>query len=245
MRQERFLAHESHRKAAELLEPYREDLGAAYPTLHFIVRWSVEHATEQDPAPHLMTCYWTLEEALGQSERNIRRHLIEDGHPWSETVEHLIDLRHNYGKLLDGKDERGKDKTKTCITSMVIRFFPRGRQSPRAKVKRWGRRDLLLESDAGRTRPTRLGREKDRYERLEPQMSAYSSVKEQCCQNNWSLVKLGQTVSDRVNHDKDSGSLYADIPENYVLDALRSDLALSVERARATLHHSPAPAASW
>ena len=30
------------------------------------------------------------------------RHLVEDGHPWSPTVRHLLDLRHNYGELRDG-----------------------------------------------------------------------------------------------------------------------------------------------
>ena len=232
-RQETLYEHDSHIKATSLLEPYHKVLGAAYETLHLLCRWSLEHATDTDPAPHLMTTYWVLEEATGKCERTLRRHLVEDGYPWSEAVRDLIDVRHNYGEMLDGKDEKGKNKTRPCITSMVIRFFPRGRQSKEARVKRWGRRDLLSESDAGRTRPTRLGREKNRYERLEPQMSACSSVEEQCYQNNWFLVKLGQTVSDRVEQTKDYGSLYADIPKNYVLDALRSDLALSVEKARA------------
>ena len=230
-RQETFLEHDSHRKATELLEPYREDLGAAYLTIHFIVRWSVEHATEQDPAPHLMTCYWTLEEALGQSERNIRRHLIEDGHRWSATVKYLIDLRHNYGELLDGKDDQGNDKTRPVITSTVIRFFPKGRLSDRARVKRWGRRDLLTDSDEGRTRPTRQSVQNTRYRRKNGLMSGYSSVKEQYQDFNWLMVKLGQTVSERSDeqNSKNYGSLYADIPKNHVLDALRSDLHQALE----------------
>jgi len=234
-RQERFYPHDSYLKATELLAPYRKALGAAYKTLHLLARWSVEHATENDPAPHLMTCYWTLEEALGQSERNLRRHLVEAGHPWSDSIRHLIDLRHNYGELLDGKDDEGKDKTRPCITSMVIRFFPRGRQSDNARVKRWGRRDLLADSDEGRTRPTRqhLQPSKRRYERSKAQMSGYSSVKEQAEQNNWLLVKLGQTVSQRSEENKDYGSLYADIPKNHVLDALRSDLNLALEETKA------------
>ena len=177
-RQEGLFEHESHVEATELLEPHRKALGKAYGTLHLLARWSIEHATEDDPAPHLMTTYWTLEEALGKCERTLRRHLTEDGHGWSEAVGKLIDVRHNYGEMLDGKDENGKDKTKPCITSMVIRFFPRERQSKEARVKRWGRRDLLVESDEGRTRATRPAQEKRRYQRTNGQMSAYSSVEE-------------------------------------------------------------------
>ena len=231
-RQEGLYEHESHIRATELLEPYRKALGNAYETVHLLCRWCLEHATDTDPAPHLMTTYWVLEEALGKCERTLRRHLVEPGHPWSKAVRKFIDIRHNYGRMLDGKDEKGRDKTRTCITSMVIRFFPRGRQSEKARVKRWGRRDLLAESDAGRTRPTRRG-EKARYERLEPRMSAYSSVEEQRCEHNWFLVKLGQMVTDRAESSKDCGNLYADIPKNHVLHALRQDLELCLERARA------------
>ena len=230
--QEPYLEHDSHLKATELLEPHKKALGAAYPLLHVLARWSIENATEDDPAPHLMTCYWTLEEIVGRSERHLRRYLIEDGWRWSEAVRHLIDVRPNYGERLDGKDEQGKDKYSPCTTSMVIRFFPRGRQGKQARVKRWGRRDLLAESDEGRTRPTR-NVEKVRYKREEGQMSAYSSVEEQSEKNNWLLVRLGQTVSHRVAKSKDFGSLYADIPKNHVLDALRADLSLSIENARA------------
>ena len=199
--------------------------------MHFLARWSLENATEDDPAPHLTTTYWTLEEAVGKSERQLRRYLAEGGHHWSEAVRHFVDVRPNYGERLDGKDELGRDKYAPCITSMVIRFFPRGRQSSEARVKRWGRRDLLAESDEGRTRATRNA-EKGRYRRQMSQMSAYSSMEEKQGENNWLLVKLGKTVSFREK-SKDSGSLYADIPRNHVLDALRSDLSLSVENARA------------
>lgn len=228
-----FLPHSSHIRATELLEPYQEALGAAYGTLHLLARWSVEHATESDPAPHLMTCYWTLEEALGLSERTLRRHLVEDGHSWSATVRHLIDTRHNYGQMLDGKTSSGDDKFRTVISSMVIRFFPNGRCSKNARVKRWGRRDLLADADEGRTRPSRSNPEKRRYSRQKGLMSAYSSVEEQNQDHNWLLVKLGQTVSDRVAQEKTLGNLYADIPTKYVLDALHSDLKLSLENARA------------
>ena len=152
-----------------------------------------------------MTCYWTLEEALGVCERTVRRHLTEDGHPWSETVCHLIDIRHNYGAMLDGKDDNGFDRTRTVITSTIIRFFPRGRQSDSARVKRWGRRDLLTDSDEGRTRPTRQSEQNTRYQRKNAQMSGYRSVKEQSRENNWLLVKLGQTVSERASEKNRSG----------------------------------------
>ena len=228
--QESVLEHESHTAATALLEPHRKALGVAYPLLHFLARWSLENATEADPAPHLMTTYWTLEEALGLSERQLRRHLVEDKWRWSEAVRHLVDVRPNYGKRLNGKDKNGKDKLDKCITSIVIRFFPKGRYSERARIRSWGRRSLLAESDAGRTRATRKT-EKRRYGRRESQMSAYSSVQKSVRQNNWLLTRIGRTVSYQPK-SKDFGNLYADIPRNYVLDALRADLNLSVENAR-------------
>ena len=220
-------AHLSHLRATELLEPYREALGAAYGTLHALARWSTEQATDDDPAPHLMTTYWTLEEITGLSERTLRRHLIEDGHPWSEIVCHLIDVRRNYGMMPQGEEE------KSVITNMVIRFFPKGRLSPQAKVKRWEKRNLIEEADNGRTRATRprAYEEKQRYKRYESLMSASSSVREQVEEHNWFMVKLGQTVPIGANK-KDFGRLYADIPTKHLLDALRADLRLSEENAR-------------
>ena len=63
-------------------------------------------------------------------------------------------------------------------------------------------------------------------------MSGYSSLKEQSVENNWLMVKLGLTVSERSQerNSKNCGSLYADIGKNHVLDALRSDLHLSLEQ---------------
>ncbi len=220
--------HSSHRTAIELLEPYREALGAAYKTLYVLARCSIEQATDDDLAPHLMTTYWTLEEITGLSERTLRRHLIEDGHPWSETVRHLIDVRHNYGIMPQGEED------KSVITNMVIRFFPKGRLSPQAKVKRWGKRNLIEEADNGRTRATRpraYEEEQRRYARREPLMSASSSVREQIEKHNWFMVKLGQTVPTRAKK-KDFGRLYADIPTKHLLDALRADLQLTEENAR-------------
>ena len=233
--QESFLEHESHVKATELLEPFKAALGAAYAVIHLLARWSLEHATERDPAPHLMTTYWVLEEATGLSERTLRRHLVEDGHPWSAAVRGLIDVRHNRGPMLDGKDGRGNDAYRSVITCMVIRFFPKTRLSHNARVKRWGRRDLLADADEGRTRFTRsdAGVEKERYARRKPRMSAYSSLKEQCFENNWFAIFLAQTVSGCAAQINSCGNLYADIPRNCVLDALQADLQLAVETAQA------------
>ena len=101
-------------------------------------------------------------------------------------------------------------------------------------MKRWGRRDLLSrQSDEGRTRPTRQSVQNIRYQRKTGLMSGYSSLKEQSVENNWLMVKLGQTVSERAGQPKNCGSLYADIPKNHVLDALRSDLRLALEQTEA------------
>ena len=212
--------HPSHAQATELLAPYREALGPAYPTLHLLARWSIEHASQDDPAPHLLTTYWTLEEATGKTERTLMRHLVEDGHPWSSTVRHLLDLRHNFGELKDG------DNRRPCIVGTVIRFFPRGRQSENARVKRWGERDLIAEADAGRTRACRAPRE--RYGRRPPRMSAYRSVREEARKHNWVLLHVGRSL-EPVREDL--ATLYADIPDAHVLNALRADLSLAVERA--------------
>ncbi len=174
-----------------------------------------------------MTTYWTLEEITGLSERTLRRHLIEDGHSWSKMVRHLIDVRHNYGTMPQGEED------KSVITNMVIRFFPRGRLSLQAKVKRWGERNLIEEADNGRTRATRLRayEKEQRYERREPLMSASSSVGEQIEKHNWFMAKLGQTVPTRAKKE-DFGRLYADIPTKHLLDALRADLQLTEENDR-------------
>ncbi len=123
--QEEIFEHESHERATELLEPFRVVLGPAYCVMHLLARWSIENATESDPAPHLMTTYWSLEEATGLSERTLRRHLIEDGHAWSEAVRSLIDIRLNYGKMLDGKDESGCDAYRTCYHEYCYPLFPK------------------------------------------------------------------------------------------------------------------------
>ena len=177
-----------------------------------------------------MTTYWSLAEALGKSARTLQRHLVESGHPWSEAVRQLIDVRTCFGPYLCGRGDDGRDLEHPTNVATVIRFFPRGRHSANARVKRYGRRDLLNDSDEGRTAPRREVT-KARYERVPPGMSVYSSVREQCQENNWLLVKLGQTVTDRQDQLKDSGNLYADIPKNHVLDALRVDLGLAVNRA--------------
>ena len=231
--QEPFEEHSSHRRATELLEPFKDDLGAAYETLRLIARCSIEYASEREPAPHLMTTYWALEEMTGKCERTLIRHLVEDGHSWSETVRSLIDVRHNYGTMLDAKDEDGRQKERPVIVGTIIRFFPQTRLTPNAKVKKWGRRDLIADADEGRTRNTRpTDGEKHRYQRNLRQMSVYSSVKEQVETNNWLLVKVGQTISNRQEKLKNSASLYADIPRKHLLNVLRADLGIVVEQAQ-------------
>jgi hypothetical protein len=235
--QEPLEPHESHRTASELLQPYQTLLGASYDTLHLLARWSIENATEQDPAPHLMTTYWTLEEALGKNERTLRRHLVETGHAWSETVRHLIDIRPCYGTMTWWNKETQQDEEHTRPIGLVIRFFPNGRQSPKACVKRWGRRDLIADADDGMTRPSRPAWvteqcTRGRYQRTQGLMSAHSSVTEQSSTYSWFMVRLGLTVTNRRENKKDPCKLYADIPAQYVLDTLRQDLQVTLEGAR-------------
>lgn len=217
--------HESHQRATTLLEPHREALGPSYPTIHLLARWSLEHATDTDPAPHLLTTYWSLEEATGKSSRTLMRHLVEESHPWSATVKTLIDVRHNYGEMQVG------DSTRPCIVGTVIRFFPKGRLTPRARVCRWGERDLIAEADAGRTRPCRP--QPPRYQRRTPRMSAYTALKEQAVRFNWVMIHVGRSAPEE---NKILADLYADIPKQHVLNALRADLAIHLERAQVAGH---------
>jgi hypothetical protein len=150
------------------------------------------------------------------------RHLVEDGHPWSPTVRHLVDVRHNYGELKAG------DASRPCIVGTVIRFFPRGRQSPNARVKRWGERDLIEEADAGRTRACRPSR--DRYGRRSPRMSAYRPVREEARNHNWVMLHVGRSLQPVR---EDLATLYADIPDAHVRNALRADLSAAVGLAEA------------
>ena len=221
--------HPSHAEATRLLAPFRDELGPAHAILHLIARWSVEHATAADPAPHLLTTYWTLEEATGKSERTLMRHLVETVHRWSERVRSLVDVRPNYGVLHVG------DGTRPCIAGTVIRFFRSGRLSAEARVKRWGTRDLLAEADTGRTRSGRLApAAAARYRRGGSRMSVYSSVTEQAIENNWVMVNLGTSVPQL--QEQNLANLYADIPKQHLLSALRDDLRLAVELAQERGH---------
>lgn len=215
--------HWSHGRATAILARYRTALGPAYGTLHTIARFALELASEETPAPHLFTTYWTLEEATGLSRRTLQRHLAEDGHAWSATVRHLLDIRVAYGTMPRGPTED------PCIVGVVIRFFPRGRLSPHARVKRWGARDLIAESAAGRTRPTRATEQRP-YARHEVAMSQYAPAIEQVVRQNWFLEGLEPSVSSR-EHDKreKADNLYCDIPTRQLLDALREDLKVRLE----------------
>lgn len=163
------------------------------------------------------------------------RYLVEDGHPWTETVRKLIDLRHNYGEMLVG------DSHRPCIVGTVIRFFPNTRLTPRARVCRWGKRDLIAEADAGRTRPCRP--QTPRYQRRTPRMSAYTALKAQAGRFNWVMVHVGRPSAQK---DKESlADLYADIPKQHVLNALRADLTIHLERAEAADHNLARTRSRW
>ena len=70
----------------------------------------------------------------------------------------------------------------------------------------------------------------ERYGRRAPRMSAYRSVREEARKHNWVLLHVGRSL-EPVREDL--ATLYADIPDAHVLNALRADLSLAVERAEA------------
>lgn len=219
--------HWSHDRATDVLAPYRTALGPAYRTLHTVARFALELASSGDPAPHLFTTYWTLEEATGLSRRTLQRHLAEDGHPWSSTVRHLLDIRLAYGTMPRGPE------ADPCIVGVVIRFFPRGRLSPHARVKRWGTRDLIAESDAGRTRPTRTT-ERHRYARSDGDMSQYAPAIEVAVRQNWFLEVVEWSISRRgQDQRRNPDNLYWDTPTRQLLDACRDDLKVRLDGVRA------------
>lgn len=205
--------HWSHDAAVALLAPYALELGPAYGVVHLIARWSIETATTDDPAPHLLTTQWTLAEATGKSRRTVARHLSEEGHAWSATVRRLVATRTNLGIMQVG------DSSQVVVVGTVIRFFPEGRRSPNARVRRYGERDLIAEADAGCTAPTRRAREgAARYARGEPRMSPYSPVTEQAKGFNWVMRYLGPPEPREPTAPV---NLYGDIPRQHVLSALR------------------------
>lgn len=215
--------HWSHERATAMLARYRTALGPAYRTLHTVARFGIELASEENPAPHLFTTYWTLEEATGLSRRTLQRHLAEDGHPWSSTVRHLLDIRLAYGTMPRGPE------ADPCIVGVVIRFFPRGRLSPHARVKRWGTRDLIAESDAGRTRPTRAT-DRPRYARRDGEMSQYAPAIEVAARQNWFLEGVEWSVSRRQQDQRtNADNLYWDTPTRQLLDALLDDFRVRLE----------------
>lgn len=192
---------------------------------------SIHAACDVNPsyaqATELLTTYWSLEEATVKSERTLMRHLVEDGHPWSATVRNLIGVRHNYGEMVVG------DSRKPCIIGTVIRSFSKGRLTPRARVCRWGERDLIAEADAGRTRPCRP--QPERYRRRTPRMSAYTALKEQAETFNWVMIHVGRSLPSE--NKKSRADLYADIPKQHVLNALHADLIVQLERSETAGHN--------
>jgi hypothetical protein len=118
------------------LESRQAEFGPAWPTVLALARACLSHATTARPAPHYLTVLWTLAEMTGHSERTVQRHLLEDAHTWSSAVEHFFDFRPNY----DTMPTPGGGSRKV-ISGTVVRFFPQGRTSPNAKVKRWTSRE--------------------------------------------------------------------------------------------------------
>ena len=65
-------------------------------------------------------------------------------------------------------------------------------------------------------------------------MSVYTALKEQAERCNWVMIHVGRPS---VRKDKESlADLYADIPRQHVLNALRADLRIQLERADETGH---------
>lgn len=222
---------ESVMQAHELLAADREELGPAYKFVHLLARFNIETATQEDPAPHLMTTYWTLGEMLGVSTRTVQRYL-EPGHSYSEAVSRWISQAHNLGTMQFNTPDR---LDQTIIVATVLRFFPRGRLSKQARVKLWGERDIIADSLDGLTERARIknrGIEKPRYRRAKPLMSPCSLLEEQAQKQNWLWIKLGKTVTERQRHGKSSSNIYGDIPRKAVLRALRSDFYRAENEAK-------------
>lgn len=220
--------HASYSAALNLLEPYKQALGAAYETLFLIARWHFENTNESTPAPHMLTTYWSLSELLGKSERTIQRHIHESGHPWSDTVAKFIDTKASYG-YWHYRNENEKTRKLSKISGIVIRFFPKTRLSPQAEVKRFGWRDLLVESDLGRTKPVREVK-RALYERQESPMSLYEAITKKAKKMNVVMQNLDALHAD-ATEDKSFVNLYNDIPDNSLLDRFFSDYTTQVNSA--------------
>ena len=205
------------------LEARQTEFGSAWPTVYALARACLSHATTTRPAPHYLTALWTLAEMTGKSERTVQRHLLEDTHTWSTSVAHFFDFRLNF----DTMPTPGGGSRK-IISGTVVRFFPQGRTSPNANVKRWSSRNLADDHDQKRTKPSR-----NPSQTQEINVSLYRSVREQIVLNNWLFVCI-DSLSESQIHKTDN--LYhdtlADIPKNALPDAMFTDLELILEDHR-------------
>ncbi|HEX2863829.1 MAG TPA: hypothetical protein VHN99_04625 [Deinococcales bacterium] len=209
-------------EALAQLEAAQGTLGPAFATLEAVARACLAYATTDRPAPHVLTTLWTLAEMTGLSERTVQRHLLEDAHPWSPAVAHFLDTRMNF----DTMPTPGGGQRKV-VSGTVIRFFPHGRQSPQARVKRWASRDLAAESEAGRTKPAR---QQTPCQTTPLDVSSYRSAKEQIVLNNWVFTCI-ESVSDQIMQEN-TVNLYDDIAPKHLPDCMRAVLDVDLEIAR-------------
>ena len=212
----------AYKEATVLLESDREALGPAYTSLLLLATLSLDQATREDPAPHLQTTLWVLSEMGGKSVRTLQRHLLETQHTWSSVVSKWLDIRPVFGTYVAGVDKlTGKAKSKPRYVGIVYRFFPRTRQSGRARVGRFRARNLIDASDAGQTRfsrPQEIQEQvtRERYRRGQGLMSLHSSPREQIATYNWYLENLSLPA---VTNDR-TANVCNDIPRRRVLDVL-------------------------
>lgn len=227
----------TYQEAVTLLERDRDALGVAYDSLLLLAWLSLDQASERDPTPHLQTALWVLAEMSGKHPRTLQRHLLEHQHPWSATVSKWLDIRPVYGERLEGIDTTtGEAKRKKRYVGVVYRFFPRTRLSSRARIGRFGARDLIAASDAEQTqfsRPRRVQEKlvRKRYGRGEGLMSSHSSPKLQIYRYNWYIENLSLK---KDNFSKEAVNVCGDIPRRRVLDELlcRREALLCTARER-------------
>jgi hypothetical protein len=212
----------TYKEATALLESDREALGPAYTSLLLLATLSLDQATREDPAPHLQTTLWVISEMGGKSIRTLQRHLLETQHAWSSVVSKWLDIRPVFGTYVAGVDKlSGKAISKPRYVGIVFRFFPRTRQSGRARVGRFRARNLIAASDAGQTRFSRPQEvqervTRERYRRGEGLMSLHSSPREQIATYNWYFENLSLPAAtiDRT------ANVCNDIPRRRILGVL-------------------------
>jgi hypothetical protein len=184
----------SHNQTEAFLKS-QPQLGPAAKTLQVLLRFAFE---QDEKAPHMFTTLWTLAALTGQSERTVQRHLCERGHTWSGTVKHFFDVRVCFSTCFD-KFGHGE----TVISGLMIRFFPDGRYSKHANVKRYYQRDMALARAEGKTQFFKP--EKARYARKRSPMSSSIPMRELINEVNGVLlfVKKQKAPLRTANTDND------------------------------------------